>query len=82
MLAARYRINLSDHFGLTAYGDVGGFGAGSELTWQALGSVDYRITTSTTVSAGWRYLTFDKKSAGFRLDLGFDGPFIAATFQF
>jgi len=32
--------------------------------------------------AGWRYLSVDKKRGDFRLDLGFNGPFIAATFRF
>jgi opacity protein-like surface antigen len=82
LLAARYHLGLSERFGLTAYGDIGGFGAGSILTWQAFGSLDYRATESLVLRAGWRYLSVDKKRGDFRLDLGFNGPFIAATFRF
>lgn len=82
LLAARYHRTLSERFGLTVYGDIGGFDLGSILTWQVSGMVDYRATESITLSAGWRYLTFNKKQDDFRLDLGFNGPFIAATFRF
>jgi opacity protein-like surface antigen len=82
LLAARYHLDLTQRFGLTAYGDIGGFGAGSTLTWQAIGSLDYRATESVVLRAGWRYLTFDKKRGDFRLDLDFSGPFVAATFRF
>jgi hypothetical protein len=82
LVAARYRLALSDRFGATAYGDIGGFGAGSVLTWQAIGSVDYRAADAVTLSAGWRYLAFDRRRDEIRLDLGFTGPFVAATFRF
>ncbi|MFC7477734.1 hypothetical protein ACFQS7_25475 [Dankookia sp. GCM10030260] len=82
LLAARYHLDLTDRFGLSVYGDIGGFNAGSVLTWQAMGSVDYSLTPTTVLRAGWRYLTFDKKRNDVRFDLGFNGPFIAATFRF
>lgn len=82
LIAARYHLALSDRFGLTAYGDVGGFSAGSVLTWQAIGAIDYRASEAIVLSLGWRYLSFDRKRGDFHLDLGFTGPFIAATFRF
>jgi hypothetical protein len=82
LLALRYHLDLSDRFGLTAYGDIGGFGAGSVLIWQAVGSLDFRASRSLVLRAGWRYLSVDRKNGDFRLDLGFNGPFIAATFRF
>jgi opacity protein-like surface antigen len=82
LVAARYHIDLTKSFGLSAYGDIGSFDAGSVLTWQAMGSLDYSLSQSTVLRAGWRYLTFDKKRIDSRLDLGFNGPFIAATFRF
>jgi hypothetical protein len=52
LLGARYHLDLSKRFGLTAYGDVGGFGAGSNLTWQLLGTVDYRFNQWLVMHAG------------------------------
>jgi hypothetical protein len=84
LVGARYHAMLSPRFGVTVYGDVGGFNTGSRLTWQAIGSVDYDVTKSATVRAGWRYLSVDKQNASgsVGLDLGFNGPFLAATFRF
>jgi hypothetical protein len=82
LVAARYHAMLSPRFGITVYADVGGFDAGSRLTWQAVGSLDYDLTSSTTLRAGWRYLSVDKTRGSFGVDLGFNGPFLAATFRF
>jgi hypothetical protein len=82
LIAARFHADFTPHFGVSVYGDVGGFGAGSQMTWQAIGSLDYRLTDRVTARAGWRYLSVDRSRAGFSLDLGFNGPSVAATFGF
>lgn len=83
LLALRYTAMISPRAGVTLYADIGGFGAGSELTWQMVGSVDYIVTDSTTIRGGWRYLALDRAGrAGTSLDLTFNGPFLAATFRF
>jgi hypothetical protein len=82
ILAARYRLRLTPSLTLSAYGDVGGFDVGSRLTWQALGAVDYALTPSTTLSAGWRYLSVEKTRGAVGVDLGFNGPLLSATFRF
>jgi hypothetical protein len=41
LIAARYHRELGNGFGVTGYADVGGFGAGADLDWQLLGTVDY-----------------------------------------
>jgi hypothetical protein len=40
--AGRYRQDLDNGFGLTAY-DFGGFGADAHVTWQVLGTLVLRI---------------------------------------
>lgn len=82
LLAARYHARLSPAFGLSLYGDIGGFNAGSRLTWQVIGSADYDLSARTTLRAGWRYLNVDKSKGSVGVDLGFNGPFFAATFRF
>ena len=84
LLAARYHAMLSPRFGVSVYADVGGFDAGSRLTWQAIGSLDYDVTHWATLRAGWRYLAVDRalRRGGFGVDVGFNGPFFAATFRF
>ena len=82
LLAARYAARLSPRLGVTIAGDVGGFDAGSRLTWQVQGSLDYAVTPATQVRAGWRYLNVDRTQGSTGVDLGFNGPFIATTFRF
>jgi hypothetical protein len=82
IIAARYTARLSPAFGVTAYGDVGGFGFSSRLTWQAIGSFDYDLNRSTTLRVGWRYLSVDRGRSAVGADLSFNGPFVAATFRF
>lgn len=82
IIALRGHIRLSDRIGLSAYGDVGGFGVGSDLTWQAIGTVNWRPYDWLTLSAGWRYLTFDFGSGDASLDLAIGGPIVGASFHF
>jgi hypothetical protein len=82
IIAARYHIDVSKKFGFTVYGDVGGFGLASQLTWQALGTVDYRPIDWLTIRAGYRHLFFDYQLPDLRLNLGLSGPILGATFRF
>ncbi|MXP63563.1 hypothetical protein E0493_09395 [Roseomonas sp. M0104] len=82
VIAVRHHLRVSPQLGITLYGDVGGFGAGSDLSWQALGALDYRFSDSVSAAIGWRYLTFDRVRHGFGLDLDFNGPFLSLTFRF
>ncbi|MCC7273528.1 MAG: hypothetical protein IT561_12735 [Alphaproteobacteria bacterium] len=82
VLAARYRVRLSDQFSLSLYGDIGGFGVGSDFAWQVLATVDYAVTPTIDLRFGYRYLAFEYEGDRARFDLNFHGPFLAATFKF
>jgi hypothetical protein len=45
LIGGRYHYDFSNGFGLTAYGDVGGFGVGAHSDWQLLGTIDYAPST-------------------------------------
>jgi hypothetical protein len=85
LLAGRYHRELGNGFGLTAYGDVGGFGVGAHIDWQVVGTIDYALNPSTNLRLGYRSLNFNYQSSG-GFDLGFNvhmkGPILAATFRF
>jgi opacity protein-like surface antigen len=82
VISARGVLRLSDRLSLTAYGDIGGFGLGSEFTWQAFGTLDYQVTESISVSAGfrWIHIDYDKGRTDISLDMG--GPIIGASVRF
>jgi len=75
---------------VTALGDIGGFGAGSEFTWQAAGMVGYRFglfgDDNARVLAGYRALYQDYKSGSgsneFKWDMTLHGPVLALAISF
>src|SRR4051812_24653199 len=53
------RVRVWKPVSLWAKGDVGGFGAASDFTWQVQGGVEIRVTRSIYTDLGWRYLKYD-----------------------
>jgi hypothetical protein len=90
LIGGRYYVDLPDGFlpkgfGLTAYGDVGGFGVSAHSDWQLLGTIDYAPNPWLNLQLGYRTVNFNYTASG-GLNLGFDvhmkGPILAATFKF
>jgi hypothetical protein len=83
LIAARYHRELGNGFGLTFYGDAGGFGAGADLDWQLASTVDYTPNTWLTLRGGYRAMSFHYQTSN---ALGFDvqlrGPIMGATIRF
>jgi opacity protein-like surface antigen len=83
-ITARYPIN--DTWSLGVRGDVGGFGIGSELTWQMMASVNWKVRDNLEVVAGYRYLDADYEDGSgtdlFKYDMVTSGPGIGVSFKF
>jgi hypothetical protein len=75
-------IGLGNGFGLHAEADVGGFGAGANIDWQVLGTLQYQYNDRVTLEAGYRYLAIDYDNDGFLLDVALQGPVIGAKIRF
>jgi hypothetical protein len=71
---------LSPHWSITAYGDVGS--GASDLTWQAYGAANYQVNDCMRLLAGWRHLKDDFDDDGFVYDVTMDGPMLGASFSF
>jgi hypothetical protein len=78
-----------DHrFHAALIGDIGGFGVGSDFTWQVFPSVGFDITKNKKVSleAGWRFLAVDYKTGEgadrFEYDVLYQGPAVGLAFRF
>ena len=83
LIAARYHHDFGNGFGLTAYGDFGGFGVGAHVDWQVIGTIDYAWKPWATMRLGYRSLNFDytaENSLGFNVHM--KGPILAASFRF
>jgi hypothetical protein len=82
VVGARGRVTFAERFYATAYGDVGGFGVGSDLTWQAMGSLGYQLHDNFDVSAGYRYLYFRRMTGEIINEQRISGPIIEAKLTF
>lgn len=82
VVAARLIARFGGPWSLTLIGDVGGFDAGSRLTWQALGTVNYRWSENWVLHAGYRALHVDYRKGLFLYDTTMHGPILAATYRF
>ena len=80
-----YRAALSDKWRFFGRADVGGFGVGSDLSYQLAAYLDYMPSKSWNLYAGYRHLDFDYKSDNdkkFFYDIALSGPLIGVGFHF
>lgn len=82
VVGARAFYNVTDRLSLMAMGDIGGFGAGSDVTWSILGTVNYTINDNWSVSAGYKHLSVDYDNDGYVFDVDLSGPVLGATYRF
>ena len=82
LVGGRFQADLSDAWFLSLRGDVGGFGAGSDLTWQALGVLGYRFNDTVSVGVGYRYMDVDYDKGSFKYDSQTYGPIAGISFRF
>jgi len=82
IVGARARVNLSDAFYVTGWGMIGGFGAGSKLTWDVMGALGYEVSDSVSLIGGWRALSVDYENGPAIFDVVMSGPILGATIKF
>ena len=86
ILGAKAAWKLSDRWGLDLYGDLGGFGAGSDFTYRLGAGVDYSVSKSVTLRGGYTMIDFDyTQGSGFdkvEYDTTMYGPTLGVGFKF
>ncbi|MCO5723236.1 hypothetical protein [Robiginitalea marina] len=86
VLIAQFSKSLNDTWQLKLRGDVGGFGIGSDFTWQLQASAGYRFSKLFQTTLGYRIIGMDydqgSGSSRFRYDLNTSGPLIKLGFNF
>jgi opacity protein-like surface antigen len=82
VIGARVLRPLSDSWTLVGYADFGGFGAGSDSTYQLLAGVNWQFSKSVNAKAGYRYLYQDYKDGNFVWDMNSSGYYLGAGFKF
>ncbi len=84
LVGLRGRYNLNRAFYLTAETDVGGFGIGSDIAWQAYAGLGCQITRNIFSEVGYRFLydDFRDESSSFLYQLSLQGPQITIGLTF
>ena len=86
IIIGRWKTDIKDKWLFQARGDLGGFGVGSDLTWQLQGYLGYRFTKLFQLSAGYRILSTDYYTGEAPKDFVFDvdefGPVLRFGFNF
>lgn len=82
IVGARLNLRLAPQWSAILHADAGGFGVGSRLATQVVGTVNYRTARGITLSAGYRHLAVDYRRGSTRFDLRMGGPILGATWQF
>ncbi len=82
VIGARAFFSLTEKLSVQGQVDIGGFGAGSDLTWSALATVNYIFTDTLSVSAGYKVLDVDYSHDGYVFDSRLSGPVVGLTYRF
>jgi len=71
---------------LRLYTEVGGFGVGSDVTWQVFPTLSLRLTDKASLEFGYRWLDIDydtgERNEQFRYDMLTQGPVVGFGFRF
>lgn len=82
----RITMQVHERLQVLLRGDFGGFGIGSDLTWNVLGGVDYRPWKRFSFKLGYRVYGIDYETGSgndrFGLDSTLHGPVLGATIHF
>jgi hypothetical protein len=82
VIGVRVLKPLSDAWTLVGYADYGGFGIGSDPTYQLLAGVNWQFSKSVSAKAGYRYLYQDYQNGSFVWDMKSSGYYLGAGFRF
>lgn len=78
----RVFLPLAEKLSLQGQVDIGGFGAGSDLTWSALATVNYVFSDRLSASVGYKVLDVDYDHDGHVYDTRLSGPVLGMTYRF
>lgn len=79
VVGGRIELAPSPKLVVTIFGDVGGWGTGSQLEYQVAGLLGYRIKREWILQAGYRYLFVNYRSEGSIVNLTTSGAVLGVT---
>jgi opacity protein-like surface antigen len=82
VIGVRVAVPFAQRWSVLLYGDVGGFGVGSDLTYQGIAGVNWQFSKHFSAKAGYRYLYQDYAKDGFVWDMAAHGPYLGLGIRF
>ena len=82
VIGARVLLPFAGQWTLMGYADVGGFGLGSKITYQAILGVNWEFAKSFTAKLGYRYLYQDYDKNNFVWDMAAHGAYVGMGIGF
>lgn len=82
LIGFNVRVQLSSRFYFAGWALVGGFGAGSDHSWDVMGGIGYRAFEDLSLFAGYRAVDVDYAEGGFVYDVVQQGPVIGGVIHF
>lgn len=80
-IGARGTIPLSDTWSIALRGDVGGFGVGSQFSWQAIGVVGAELGGGWRLDLGYRAIGIDFDDGDLQFDTRVHGPLLGIAWH-
>lgn len=82
VIGVRGRLPLTDTLTAGGVAEIGGFGAGSEFTWQIFAGLEYAISERTSANIGFRYLSIRYSADRRDVDIEQYGPLLGLSMTF
>jgi opacity protein-like surface antigen len=84
VIGARVLIPIGERWTAVLYGDFGGFGVGSDSTYQLIAGLNWQFAKHFSVKAGYRYLyqDYEDDDEGFKWDMAAQGPYLGLGIRF
>jgi hypothetical protein len=82
VLGARFRLNLKKNWFADLKGDAGGFGVGSQLTYQIYSGIGKELKQKYSLLLGYRYLYVDYTNGGFLYGIRMNGMLAGFNVRF
>jgi hypothetical protein len=82
VMGGRFRVYIKKGWFVDLKGDAGGFGAGSQLTWQMYGGLGKVFKKKYSTVIGYRYLDVDYQNGGFLYDTHMNGMIAGFSIRF
>lgn len=82
IIGFRCQHDLTDKFFIRGLADIGGFGISSDITWQAMAALGYRVTENASVGLGYRALGTDYSNGKASYDIVSHGLLVGFEYKF